>query len=77
MIKEIKDKKYLAKLIEQGEHEHQDFKYQISDAKNAPVRAHIGKINVNLAFQRINQILFFFRLSFHTYIFTQNICFSR
>ena len=33
MIKEIKDKKYLAKLIEQGEHEHQDFKYQISDAK--------------------------------------------
>lgn len=33
MIREIKDKKFLNKLIAQGEHEHQDFKFQISDAK--------------------------------------------
>lgn len=33
MIREIKDKKFLSKLIAQGEHEHQDFKFQISDAK--------------------------------------------
>ncbi len=30
---EIKKKGYIERLIEQGEHEHQDFKYQISDAR--------------------------------------------
>lgn len=30
---ETKSKHYIQKLIEEGEHEHQDFKYQISDAK--------------------------------------------
>ncbi len=30
---EIKKKGYIESLIEQGEHEHQDFKYQISDAR--------------------------------------------
>ncbi len=29
----MKDKDYIAQLISQGEHEHQDFKYQISDAR--------------------------------------------
>ena len=29
----MKDKDYILSLIEQGEHEHQDFKYQISDAR--------------------------------------------
>lgn len=31
--KEIKSKHYIQGLIEEGEHEHQDFKYQISDAR--------------------------------------------
>ena len=30
---EIKKKGYIESLIEQGEHEHQDFKYQITDAR--------------------------------------------
>ena len=32
-IKTIKSKHYIQNLIEEGEHEHQDFKYQISDAR--------------------------------------------
>ena len=31
--KAIKSKHYIQNLIEEGEHEHQDFKYQISDAR--------------------------------------------
>ena len=30
---ELKTKDYILQLIDEGEHEHQDFKYQISDAK--------------------------------------------
>ena len=29
----MKQKDYILSLIEEGEHEHQDFKYQISDAR--------------------------------------------
>lgn len=29
----MKTKDYILQLIDEGEHEHQDFKYQISDAK--------------------------------------------
>lgn len=32
-LKGIKGKYYIAKLIEEGEHEHQDFKFAISDAR--------------------------------------------
>lgn len=32
-IKGVKGKYYIAKLIEEGEHEHQDFKFAISDAR--------------------------------------------
>ena len=32
-IKTVKSKHYIQNLIEEGEHEHQDFKYQISDAR--------------------------------------------
>ena len=32
-IKEIKSKRYIQSLIEEGENEHQDFKFQISDAR--------------------------------------------
>ncbi len=31
--KELKSKHYIQNLIEEGEHEHQDFKFQISDAR--------------------------------------------
>lgn len=29
----IRGKFYISRLIEEGEHEHQDFKFQISDAR--------------------------------------------
>ena len=32
-FKEIKSKHYIQNLIEEGEHEHQDFKFKISDAR--------------------------------------------
>ena len=32
-LKGIKGKYYIARLIEEGEHEHQDFKFAISDAR--------------------------------------------
>ena len=32
-IRGIKGKYYIARLIEEGEHEHQDFKFAISDAR--------------------------------------------
>lgn len=32
-LKGIKGKFYIASLIEEGEHEHQDFKFAISDAR--------------------------------------------
>ncbi|MDY2810620.1 MAG: ATP-binding protein, partial [Candidatus Faecousia sp.] len=32
-IRPIKGKYYIHRLIEEGEHEHQDFKFQISDAR--------------------------------------------
>lgn len=33
IYKELKSKHYIQNLIEEGEHEHQDFKYKISDAR--------------------------------------------
>lgn len=32
-LKEFKSRHYIQDLIEEGEHEHQDFKFQISDAR--------------------------------------------